>query len=553
MCDPCRTKLGTLEDEIRRCDVKACTGTWVWTVASQLEAFATKRPPPRGICASCEGKLAALEDKHIACGIPGCTRKAVLSKRAQLLAELAGPAGDAGGAAPGIGEAPSPEAVVSPANEPGLEPNGAAAVALGDAAADAGPEGETGAESGANGKHGKADRSSDKHPPRGRVTFKGPYCDPCFDVSRRIQDRPVHCGINGCKRKWIWKADEQIQAFAAGKPNEPPRRMCDPCRASFGKLLDRPVRCRTSGCKNTWVWGRFDQLDACVADKPPPKAPPKMCDRCWGIYEQAVDVERPCRKPGCKNTWTDKRGAQLARAVRGKAGDPYPQYCDVHKRELGELEDREIPCRTDGCPGTWTWNKQQQLAAGVRPELKEPEAKPDAQATPDAAEEPAALAAQADAGEIEAAAEPAEEGKPGAPMTAIKGGKPRRQRDRHGRKRRRQIQPPERHCHACVEFLKDRKTQELPCTQCATPIYWPPESQLQTHLGNWTAPSLCGACKRDATEAARKVARETLVRQAMEQAAANAPAHQAAGGGDAGQADPAPAVAGDAPPDGSAA
>ena len=51
---------------------------------------------------------------------------------------------------------------------------------------------------------------------------------------------------------------------------------------------------------------------------------------------------------------------------------------------------------------------------------------------------------------------------------------------------------------------------ELPCKHCGTPIYWPPESQLQTHLGAWAEPGQCGACKRDATEAARAAQREAL-------------------------------------------
>jgi len=46
--------------------------------------------------------------------------------------------------------------------------------------------------------------------------------------------------------------------------------------------------------------------------------------------------------------------------------------------------------------------------------------------------------------------------------------------------------------------------------QCGTPIYWPPESQLQTHLGNWAAPGLCGACKLAQVTAAREAAREAL-------------------------------------------
>src|SRR4029079_8157302 len=78
------------------------------------------------------------------------------------------------------------------------------------------------------------------------------------------------------------------------------------------------------------------------------------------------------------------------------------------------------------------------------------------------------------------------------------------------RKRRREPRPPERRCEACIEFLKDRKTHELPCSRCGTALYWPPERQLQTPLGNWAEPSLCGACKRDATEAARAAQREAL-------------------------------------------
>ena len=72
------------------------------------------------------------------------------------------------------------------------------------------------------------------------------------------------------------------------------------------------------------------------------------------------------------------------------------------------------------------------------------------------------------------------------------------------------IKPPERRCQDCSDFLKDKKTLEIPCKQCATPIYWPPESQLQTHLGAWAEPALCGACKRDAMEAAREAEREAL-------------------------------------------
>jgi len=423
MCDPCREAFAKTKDQQRACDRPGCAGTWTWTVTQQMEAFASKRPPPAGLCAEDEANLEALADKAVPCAVPGCKRTSMFTRRAQLLAG-------------------------APAVEPPL--------------------------------------------PTQR-------CGQCEGVFRKLKDRPVRCGINGCDNKWSWSALEQIEAYANGLPNDPPRRMCDRCKADFGAIADREVRCRTSGCKKTWTWTRSDQLDACLAGKPTPKAPHRMCESCNGIYRTLQDVERPCRRAGCKGTWIDKRGGQLARAVRGKTGDPYPQYCDDCAKNVVELEDRQIACRTDNCTGTWTWTKAAQLAAGVRPELKEGESDgPIASTVADVA-----AAAAVAAGVLPEA----------ATIT----------RKKEKKKRKRVIKPPERKCQDCVEFLKDKKTLEIPCKQCGTTISWPPESQLQTHLGAWAEPSLCGACKRDAVEAARAVQREALRHNPLGGAAADAP------------------------------
>src|SRR6185436_3651002 len=123
---------------------------------------------------------------------------------------------------------------------------------------------------------------------------------------------------------------------------------------------------------------------------------------------------------------------------------------------------------------------------GVRPELKEPEGgEPAVTSTADMVAAAAAVAA----GVLpEAAVTPSNKKK----------------------KRKRVIKPPERRCEDCSEFLKDKKTLEIACKGCSTQIPWPPESQLQTHLGAWAQPSLCGACKRDLIEAERAAAREAL-------------------------------------------
>jgi hypothetical protein len=454
MCDACRDKFRTLVDAQRPCDRSTCELTWTWDVQAQLEAFATRRPPPHRLCAADEAKLALLNDRQVPCQVPGCKRTWVFSRQAQLAAG-----------------APDTEPVPTPA-----------------------------------------------------------MCGPCANVYDKIADRPVTCGIRGCKKKWTWTRDEQIEDYAAGESNEPPRRLCESCKGIFGAIANREVRCRTSGCKNTWTWPREAQLDAAIADKPLPKAPHRMCQRCIDLYSSLKDVERPCRRAGCRRTWTDKRGAQLARAVRGKTGDPYPHYCAECEKEMGELDEQHVPCKTENCPGTWTWTAAQQLAAGVRPT---PRAEADEAAIADGNGTPVHRASAASS---DAASRRGGPGEPGpdrhagqlgrlpegagaaagagsaaaaaggiAPASTVAADHKRRRR-----KRRREIRPPDRRCDDCLTFLTDRKTKEIPCSGCKTPIHWPPESQLQTHLGNWAEPSLCGACKRDLTEAARTAEREAL-------------------------------------------
>lgn len=437
MCEPCRDKARTLSDAVRSCERPGCTETWTWSAGEQLEAFATHRPPPHRLCAQDEAKLASLSDQEVPCAVLGCTRKAVFSRRAQLVAG-----------------APDVEVVAPPLR-----------------------------------------------------------CGPCENVYGKIKDRPCSCGIRGCRNKWVWTRDEQIQAYAAGLPNEPPRRLCDSCVAEFGPLANRDVRCRTSGCKNTWSWSREAQLEVAVPGKPIPKAPARMCQRCLDLYSRTRDVERPCRRAGCKRTWTEKRGAQLARAVRGKTGDPFPHYCTECEKELGELEDRQVPCKTEHCTGTWTWTPAQQLAAGVRPLSALEAEKTTARAMETTTAAPAGEAAPLTEGGAatpdgaSAGSESAGAVENGSPVAAPGAGQGRKRRKR---RRRREVRPPDRRCDACIAFLKDRTTREISCVQCHTPIFWPPESQLQTHLGNWPEPTLCGACRRDLTEAARAAEREAL-------------------------------------------
>jgi|GEM_PF-899805 len=514
MCEACTRRWPKLVDRDMPCAREGCTGTWKLNRQTQLENQAAGRPDGRHFCTDCDEKLKSFEPVETTCSVPDCGRTARLTPKQQLL---------------GVG--------------------------------------------------GGIDLVE------GGITFGGALCKRCADKGPYLKDVEAPCGIHKCQRTFTWKADEQIQAFASGKPNIPPRRMCTTCRESFGKLMDRDVRCRASGCKKTWHWTREQQLDACVADKPLPKPPSHLCEDCFKVWNGLKDVERPCRRTGCKNTWIEKRGAQLARTLRGKAGDPFPQFCESCAGEVEHLKDREVACKTEGCKRTWTWTSQQQFVAGVRPEALPPikEARvqlPAPTATPTAdnasgeaptrrrrrrgprpdvlaTEGAGADAAGADAVEpTEAAPEPAlvpetpvvldveapqalgetqdpsvdeseeadEADESADPTAATMAGQPLQasKKKRRRRKRKSSIRPPSRHCGFCTDFLAKHKTAELPCASCGTPIFWPPESQLQTQLGNWEMPKLCGACKRDMTEADRQKAKVDIMNQAAQAQAAAA-------------------------------
>ncbi len=464
MCEPCRRRWASLSDKDMPCARAGCDGTWPWSAQAQLENHAAGKPAPKRFCTACDDKLKNLQPVEITCVVPGCGRSSTLTAKQQLLGE-------------------------------------------------SGPVVEV-------------------H--EGGITLTGPLCGRCSERAPHILDVPVACGIQKCKRTWTWKADEQIVAFAAGKPKEPPRRMCEVCRDAYGAVVDREIRCRASGCKRNWVWTREQQLDACTADKPVPKPPAHLCEECFKTWSGLQDAERPCRRSGCKNTWTEKRGAQLARILRGKTGEPFPQFCESCAQQVEHLKDREVRCKTEGCKHTWTWSAQQQFMAGARPTLRPdasgPVATADAEPNPSQAEAtPPLEATTTDASPEPVGVEPEEssaspEGQepeagqaPEANEAASPEGAPAAKsgRSRRRRRRRSHIHPPSRHCQFCSDFLGKHKTIELPCASCGTPIFWPPESQLQTALGNWEIPKLCGACKRDLTEADRQKAKSEILHHAQ--------------------------------------
>jgi len=92
--------------------------------------------------------------------------------------------------------------------------------------------------------------------------------------------------------------------------------------------------------------------------QPPPE---RMCPEHLAQYHSLEDREIECRRSGCSNTWTWKRGAQLAQLQRGDEPKPPPRLCEACFAAEREVSDREVPCRISTCSRTWTWTREAQL------------------------------------------------------------------------------------------------------------------------------------------------------------------------------------------------
>ncbi|MCA9658731.1 MAG: hypothetical protein KC486_10325, partial [Myxococcales bacterium] len=125
------------------------------------------------------------------------------------------------------------------------------------------------------------------------------------------------------------------------------------------------------------------------------------------------DVEVKCRNPGCPNTWTWKRGAQLAQLSKfGKLKRP-SRLCDECFRAEKETADQEVACKVDTCSRTWTWTRDAQLRHRLwvgrqrqkaeKAAAKAERAAEEAAKRAEAAKAEAARAAEAKAAEAEAA------------------------------------------------------------------------------------------------------------------------------------------------------
>jgi hypothetical protein len=188
-------------------------------------------------------------------------------------------------------------------------------------------------------------------------------CDECFSMLNSLQDRELPCRVRGCGRSQTWNRYQQLEYIRSGKSlDNPPQRMCNECFKQFNSLKNAEQPCKIHGCKNTWTYSAYEQLELQRTSPEGETAavPSRMCKTCFDFFNNAKDLEQPCRIRGCKHSWTWTRSMQLFAKVRGQQRAP-ARLCELCNSTLKTLSDREEPCMVQGCSGSWLYKAEEQL------------------------------------------------------------------------------------------------------------------------------------------------------------------------------------------------
>ena len=202
-----------------------------------------------------------------------------------------------------------------------------------------------------------------------------------------LDAREIPCRLEGCRRTWVWTAEDQIQAF--GQP--PPRRLCNQHAQQLDSVADVAAPCANPGCEKTWTWtksARSAHLQRGGTDH----APKRICDDCQAEEKALVDREATCRVDGCKRTWIWDADAQLKhrtwlrrsaeegesdrgprgkgrkrqrrrKRTRGSIHEAPPRMCELCRQKHAQLEGREGPCKVHGCTRMAKVDRDTQLRA----------------------------------------------------------------------------------------------------------------------------------------------------------------------------------------------
>ena len=225
LCPRCEGELKSLSDAHVPCRVRGCTGNWLWTRWSQLEAIRAGKStePPHRMCETCASRVGEFKDVEVPCRVRGCKNTWTFTGRAQLESQLAGETGHPKRMCNGcLDKFSHLEDQEVRCKRPGCEKKWLW-------------------------KRGAQLAGKRKRPPPR-------FCDTCEAELEKLTDIAVRCENDGCANTWSWTRAAQLISGA----KKPPHHMCEECAKFLEAVQPKDIPCHA--CGKAIHWSKHNQL-----------------------------------------------------------------------------------------------------------------------------------------------------------------------------------------------------------------------------------------------------------------------------------------------------
>ncbi len=332
-----------LDDREVGCKIEGCARTWTWTAAEQIQAFG--QPPPKRMCAEHYAAFHTVADREIACQNPWCEHTWTWTKAAQLTALSRERGGSIEPPVRTCDQCAKQERDLADA-EVACRVDGCRRTWTWTREAQlkhrmwlrhAGTrEDEAPEERGGRRRRHRRGRATEGPPPR--------MCEPCRQRQAKLVERETTCRVHGCTRTVTVDREAQLRAWAQLGTDDVnveaplPKRMCDVCREFCRLHPDREVPCGRPGCERSWTFKTGAQLQAFLAGRF--EDPLRLCGHCVDTghlraHEVAIEGAEimPCIVPLCDGIWHYVPSMSIAAADDGDL--PLDRMCDRCRTERG--------------------------------------------------------------------------------------------------------------------------------------------------------------------------------------------------------------------------
>lgn len=336
--------LSHLDDREIPCRLDNCDRTWTWTAQQQIENFG--QPPPRRVCSKHASRVESVTETVVPCANPGCDKTWTWSRGARVEQPPRRACDDCQREEKTLVDRDVP-CKVGGCRRTWLWTEDGQLKHRAWLRRNAGePESaERGTGKGRRRGRRRKKQVGSIHTPPPRM------CEPCRAKLLLLSDREGPCKVHGCTRMAGVDRDTQLRAWAllhtedlqAEVPSAP-RRMCEVCREFCKNHSDRKIVCGRPGCDKTWTFKTGAQLQAFLAGRL--EDPVRLCETCSA--GDFVALERPTGAPAgaevmpcvvlaCEGVWYWLPGTRLSPASQGET--PLERMCAEHRAPPKAAED----------------------------------------------------------------------------------------------------------------------------------------------------------------------------------------------------------------------